>query len=101
LPLRNFLDGEQSGAGAAASALLLIVGSFIFGVELCLLRGWEGSLWGGITVHFINNASVNLLHVVTASGVDELQIMRISIGQAIVFMTALALIIARWRSRKV
>jgi membrane protease YdiL (CAAX protease family) len=91
LPLRSFLDGEQSGAGAMMSAVLLIVTSFIFGVELCLFCKWEGSLWAGMAVHFINNASVNLLHVVTTSGMDELQTMRISVAQTILFAAALAL----------
>jgi membrane protease YdiL (CAAX protease family) len=102
LPLRGFLDGEQSGAGAIMSALLLIVTSFVFGVELCLLCTWEGSLWAGMTVHFINNASVNLLHVVTASGVDEWQTVRITIAQTILFVAALALVLAqRRKGRKV
>jgi membrane protease YdiL (CAAX protease family) len=100
LPLRGFLDGEQSGVGAMMSALLLIVTSFVFGVELCLLCKWEGSLWAGMTVHFINNASVNLLHVVTASGADEWQTVRITIAQTILFVAALALVLAQWRKRK-
>jgi membrane protease YdiL (CAAX protease family) len=100
LPLRSFLDGEQSGMGAFMSALLLIVTSFVFGVELCLLCKWEGSLWAGMTVHFINNASVNLLHVVTTSGVDELQTVRITIAQTILFVAALALVLAQRRKRR-
>jgi membrane protease YdiL (CAAX protease family) len=99
LPLRSFLDGEQSGTGAIMSALLLIVTSFVFGVELCLFCKWEGSLWTGMTVHFINNASVNLLHVVTVSGVDELQTARIAIAQTILFVAALALVLAQRRKR--
>lgn len=95
LPLRNYFDGEQSGAGATMSALLLIVTSFIFGAELCLLCQWENALWTGMTVHFINNASVNLLHVVTAAGVDRLQTMRISIAQTLICIVALALVIVR------
>jgi membrane protease YdiL (CAAX protease family) len=100
LPLRNFLDGEQSGAGAAMSALLLIVTSFIFGIELCLLCKWEGALWAGMAVHFVNNASVNLLHVIGISGVDTMQTMRISIAQTIVCVVALALVIAGQRKKR-
>jgi membrane protease YdiL (CAAX protease family) len=100
LPLRGFLDGEQSGMGAMTSASLLIVTSFVFGVELCLLCKWEGSLWAGVTVHFINNASVNLLHVVTSSGVNELQTVRIAVAQTIIFVAALALVLPGWRKRR-
>jgi membrane protease YdiL (CAAX protease family) len=100
LPLRSFLDGEQSGAGAMMSALLLIVTSFIFGVELCLLCKWEGALWAGMTVHFINNASVNMLHVATIQGMDELQTLRISIAQTIVCVVALALVIRQCRKQR-
>jgi membrane protease YdiL (CAAX protease family) len=99
LPLRGFWDGDQSGTGAMMSALLLITTSFIFGVELCLLCKWEGALWAGMTVHFINNASVNLLHVSTLSGVDGLQTLRISIAQTLVCVAALALIIIQRRKR--
>jgi membrane protease YdiL (CAAX protease family) len=95
MPLRNFLDGEQSGAGAAMSVLLLVITSFIFGVELCLLTKLEGSLWAGMTVHFINNASVNLLHVVTPSGADQFQTMRIAIAQTIMFI-----VVAMWYARR-
>jgi membrane protease YdiL (CAAX protease family) len=91
MPLRNFLTGEQSPAGALMSGLMLMLTGFVFGVVLCLLCRLEGSLWAGMTVHFINNASVNLLHVVTASGVDELQTMRISIAQTLVFIVVLIL----------
>jgi membrane protease YdiL (CAAX protease family) len=100
LPLRSFLDGEQSGAGAMMNAILLIVTSFIFGVELCLLCKWEGALWAGMTVHFINNASVNLLHVATIQGVDELQTLRISIAQTLICLVALALVIRQWRKKR-
>lgn len=42
-----------------------------------------------MAAHFVNNASANLLHVSTAAGVDELQMLRISIAQAISFVVVL------------
>jgi membrane protease YdiL (CAAX protease family) len=86
MPLRNFLTGEQSPMGASMSALLLVLTSFVFGVALCLLCRLEGSLWAGMTVHFINNASVNLLHITGSGGIDALQTMRISIAQTLLFV---------------
>jgi membrane protease YdiL (CAAX protease family) len=96
LPLRSFMDGGQSGAGAVMSAVLLIVTGFIFGVELCLLCKWEGALWAGMTVHFINNASVNLLHVTAVSGADELQTLRIAVAQTLICLMASAPVIRQW-----
>jgi hypothetical protein len=52
-----------------------------------------GGLWAGMAVHFVNNASVNLLHVTTVSGADELQTLRIAIAQTLICMVALALVI--------
>lgn len=86
MPLRNYLTGEQSGGGAMMSALMLVLTSFIFGIVLCLLCKTEGSLWAGMTIHFINNASVNLLHIVTSSGTDNMQTIRITIAQTILFI---------------
>ena len=96
MPLRNYLSGEQSGVGAMMSALMLVLTSFIFGVVLCLLCKTEGSLWAGMTIHFINNASVNLLHIVTTSGIDTMQTIRITIAQTILFV-----VVSIWYSRKV
>jgi membrane protease YdiL (CAAX protease family) len=78
---------------------LLIFGSFLFGVALCLLYNTEGSLWGGMTVHFINNASVNLLHVVSSSGADAMQTLRITIAQTILFI-AVSIRCVRQKSKK-
>ena len=95
MPLRNYLSGEQSGGGAMMSALMLILTSSIFGVLLCMLCKSEGSLWAGMTVHFINNASVNLLHIVTTSGTDTMQTIRLTIAQTILFV-----IVVIWYARK-
>jgi membrane protease YdiL (CAAX protease family) len=95
MPLRNFLTGEQSPMGALMSALMLMLTSFIFGMVLCLLCRLEGSLWAGMTVHFINNAGVNLLHVVSPTGVDAMQTMRIATAQTILFI-----VVAVWYARR-
>jgi hypothetical protein len=39
-----------------------------------------------MVVHFINNASVNLIHVVLADGTDSNPTMRIAIAQTIMFI---------------
>jgi membrane protease YdiL (CAAX protease family) len=87
MPLRNFLDGEQSLTGAVLSALLLFGSSFIFSVQTGMqFKQANSSLWDGMVVHFINNTSVNLIHVVFADGTDSNPTMRIAIAQTIMFI---------------
>jgi hypothetical protein len=93
MPLRNFVDGDQSLTGAVLSALLLFGSSFIFSVQLGMqFKRAYSSLWDGMTVHFINNASVNLIHVVFADGTAGNPTMRIAIAQTIMFI----IVAARW-----
>lgn len=88
-PLRNLLDGEMSVQGAVMSALMLVLTTGITGAKFCLLTKITGSLWMPMADHFINNTIINLLHVTTSSGVDELQVIRISIAQTISFLIVL------------
>ncbi len=94
-PLRNLIDGEQSLMSAATSALLLVITSTLFGIQLCMLMKLTGSLWAGMMVHFINNASVNLLHVVTTMGMDAFQTMRITVAQTLAFIVVLVMFLQR------
>lgn len=94
-PVRNLLDGEQSPMGAAMSALLLVGTSLLGGIQYCMLVKITGSLWAGMAAHFVNNTSVNLLHVVTATGADEMQTLRITIAQTLFFVVVLVIFIAR------
>lgn len=88
-PVRNLLDGEMSAAGAMMYGLTLILTSGIAGVKFCLLTKITGSLWLSMADHFLNNTIINVLHVVTTSGVDELQVIRISIAQTVSFLVVL------------
>ncbi|MDR2883666.1 MAG: CPBP family intramembrane metalloprotease [Deferribacteraceae bacterium] len=96
MPIRNYIDGDQSLTGATISALIILFSSFLFGVQL----GWQyrisGSLWSGMTVHFINNTSANLLHVVV-NGMEGSPTMRIAIAQTIMFVLVVILYM-RYRS---
>ena len=88
-PVRSLLDGEISVAGATMSALMLVLTSGIAGAKFCLLTKISGSLWIPMADHFLNNTIINLLHVATISGVDELQVIRISIAQTVSFLIVL------------
>ncbi|MDD4541405.1 MAG: type II CAAX endopeptidase family protein, partial [Eubacteriales bacterium] len=73
-PLRSLIDGDMSLPSAAMSALMFVLTSAIGGVKFSLLTKINGSLWMPMADHFVNNSITNLLHVVTASGADEFQI---------------------------
>ncbi|MDR1148880.1 MAG: hypothetical protein LBK66_09645 [Spirochaetaceae bacterium] len=93
MPLRNFVDGEQSLTGAVLSALLLFGSSFLFSVQLGMqFKQANSSLWDGMVVHFINNSSVNLIHVVFADGdgTESNPTMRIATAQTIMFIVVAA-----------
>ena len=88
-PIRSLLDGEMSVAGATMFALMLILTTGITGAKFCLLTKITGSLWMPMADHFLNNSIINILHVVTTSGADELQMIRISIAQTLSFLIVL------------
>lgn len=48
-----------------------------------------GSLYMAMGYHFVNNTIVNILHVVSNTGNDELQFIRIAIAQTISFIVVL------------
>lgn len=85
-PVRNLLDGELSLMGVIPSVIILILTTGIAGFKFCLLTKITGSLWMSMADHFFNNAIINLLHITTISGADELQIIRISAAQTISFL---------------
>lgn len=90
MPLRNYIDGNQSLTGAVLSALMLFGSSFLFSVQLGMqFKQANSSLWDGMVVHFINNVSVNFFHIVFADGTESNPAMRIAIAQTIMFIMVL------------
>ncbi len=58
----------------------------IMGIKWGLLYRMTGNLWVGLGDHLFNNtAATNMLHVVSPTGADELQIVRIMAAQRPVF----------------
>lgn len=88
-PIRNLLDGEISAMGALMSILMLVLTTGLTGAKFCLLTKITGSLWMPMADHFLNNTIINILHVATISGADELQVIRISIAQTVSFLIVL------------
>jgi len=88
-PVRSMLDGEMSTSGAVMYALMLVLTTGVTGAKFCLLTKITGSLWMPMADHFFNNSIVNTLHIVSLSGADELQVIRITIAQTVSFLIVL------------
>lgn len=88
-PLRQFYEGG-SLAGALANAALLVVTTALGGFKFALLTKLTGSLYMAMGDHFVNNTIVNLLHVVSTAGADQLMFLRMSIAQTLSFAIVLA-----------
>ena len=85
-PVRNVLDGTQSPASALLAAMLLVISSALLGMQYVMLLHITGTLWAGMAAHFLNNTTVNLLHVHAATGTDSLFMLRIVMAQTLSFM---------------
>lgn len=98
-PFRSLIDGEMSGGGFAVMSIGYVVLSGLMGIKWGLLFRMSGSVWIGLADHFFNNCVVtNLLHVVTDTGTDEMQIVRVLIGELTSFFAVL--IYYRIKNRK-
>ena len=88
-PLRSFCDGTLSTGGFAANSIMLMVTSALVGFKFAMMTKLTGNLYMAMGDHFVNNTIVNILHVISASGVDQMQVVRISIAQSVSFIIVL------------
>ena len=88
-PVRSFIDGEISVFGLCMNCLILILSSAVVGYKYGLITKITGSGFMAMGDHFVNNTLVNILHVVSSNGADELQMVRISIAQTLSFILVL------------
>lgn len=85
-PLHNLIDGDMDIAGFAVMSIAYIILAGLMGIKWGMLYRMTGSLYAGMTDHFINNCvATNLLHVVTAEGVDDMMTVRVLIAQLLSF----------------
>ncbi|MCR5788564.1 MAG: CPBP family intramembrane metalloprotease [Lachnospiraceae bacterium] len=89
-PVRNYLEGTSSLMGTTMNALMLLVTSTLVGLKFVMLTAGTGNLYMAMGDHFVNNTIVNLLHVVSDTGADEMMTIRVSIAQTISFIAVLA-----------
>lgn len=89
------LDGSIDIPTACIMAIGYIVLAGILGYEWGLCAALTGTLWAGVFEHFFNNFISNALHVITETGVDELQIIRIVISNILSLLIVIFLTKAR------
>ena len=99
-PIRNNIDGVCSLNGMIANIVMLFTTSGLIGFKFAMLSKLEGALYMGMADHFVNNTIVNLLHVTTTSGMDELMFMRITVAQTISFIIVLFIFIKKSKEEK-
>ena len=94
MPLRSYVNGEMSFAAMALMSIGYIILAGIMGIKWGLLTRMTGNLWVGLGDHLFNNTvATNMLHVVSSTGADELQIVRIMAAQLISFAFVLVIYI--------
>lgn len=101
-PLRSLTDGQMNLPEFAVMSIGYVVLSALMGIKWGLLFEHSGSVWIGLADHFFNNCVVtNLLHVVTETGVDEYQIMRVLIGELTSFVAVVVYVKIKARTQRV
>lgn len=89
------LDGSIGIPAALIMSIGYIALAGILGYEWGLCVALTGTLWAGVFEHFFNNFISNTLHVITETGVDELQIIRIVISNILSLLIVIFLTKAR------
>ena len=96
-PVRNYVDGAVSMNGMIMNIAMLVVTSTLVGFKFAMLTQMTGSLYMAMGDHFVNNTIVNLLHVVSDTGADEMMVVRVAIAQSVAFILVLLCYICRCR----
>lgn len=91
-------DGLMNVPTAVVMAIGYVILAGILGLEWGMCLSISGTLWVGISEHFFNNFIGNTLHVVTESGIDELQIARIVLSN--ILSLVIVLIVNRCIKKK-
>lgn len=97
-PIRQFTEGGSLG-GMLANIAMLVITSALVGFQFALMTKMTGSLFMAMAAHFVNNAIVNILHVVSDTGADEFMFVRISIAQMLSFVVVLIVYIRKKSTR--
>lgn len=96
-PIRNYMDETMSMNGMIANIVMLVATSTLVGFKFAMMTRMTGSLYMAMGDHFVNNTIVNLLHVVSDTGADEMMVVRVAIAQSVSFILVLLCYIRRCR----
>ena len=99
MPFRDFLQGESSLTNLIVMGIGYVILAGMMSIKWSLLYKMTGSLWLGLGDHLFNNLASNLVHVVSNSEGDSLQIVRILLWQLLSF--AIVLIIYTRKSKMI
>jgi membrane protease YdiL (CAAX protease family) len=92
MPFRDYIEGNSSIGNLLVMGIGYIVLAGIMSIKWSLLYKMTGSLWMGLGDHLFNNVIVtNLIHVVSNNEADNMQIVRILIGQLLSFIIVLVI----------
>ena len=94
-PIRNYFDGAFGTDGLILNAIMLAVTSALVGFKFALLTRMTGNLYMAMGDHFVNNTIVNILHVVSDTGADEMMFVRITIAQSLSFLLVITYYMCR------
>lgn len=89
MPLRDYLQGESSLVNLIVMGIGYVILAGMMSIKWSLLYKMTGSLWFGLGDHFFNNLASNLVHVISNSESDGLQIVRILLWQLLSFAIVL------------
>lgn len=98
IPLRSYIDGDMTLVTMIVMGIGYMILAGIMSIKWGLWLNITGVIWIGMGEHFFNNTIGNILHVVTSTGVDEFQIVRILIAQLL--SLAIVLVFRYRQSRK-
>jgi len=92
MPFRDYLEGDSTIANLLVMGIGYIVLAGIMSLKWSLLYKMTGSLWMGLGDHLFNNVIVtNLVHVISNNEADNMQIVRILVGQLLSFIIVLTI----------
>ena len=91
-------DGQMGIIQAVVFAIGYVVLAGILAIEWGECVSMTGVLWVGLSEHFFNNFIGNILHVVSTTGTDEFQIIRIVLSNLL--SLAIVLSIKKYKEKK-
>lgn len=88
-PVRSFTDGLSNTSQLIGNIIVLVLTSGLVGFKYALLSKLTGSVYMAMGDHFVNNTIINILHVISNTGADELLNIRITLAQTVSFLIVL------------